>query len=62
MLNASKEVGLEVKAQKATYMFMTEDGMQDSTTTYRQTINAFRMREVKIQVFGKGTNKPELTA
>ena len=60
MLIASKEVGLEVKAQKATYMFMIQDGMQDSTTTYRQIINPFRVREVKI--FGKGTNKPDLTA
>jgi len=60
MLIASKEIGLEVKAQTATHSSRFSTGMQGSVTRYRQIINPLRMREAKI--FGKGTNKTNLTA
>jgi hypothetical protein len=59
MLIAIKEVGLEVKVQKAKYMCVIQQryaGRHHNT----QIINHLRMRKVKI--FGKDTNKPNLTA
>jgi hypothetical protein len=60
MLIASKEVGLQVKVQKSTYMFMIQQRNAGQHHNIRRIINPLRMREVKI--CGENTNKPDLTA